>query len=126
MKIKRLQQFALFLMGLALCASLAGCSRNSKESPDKLFLNSPPIVYQAWTHARNLDNANDWMNAAEAYDKVNHMDLTKPQAAAVDSAVMALYSRLKKNASDGDPSAKRLLDELNDNMRRLREAEQPQ
>lgn len=81
------------------------------------FNKATPHVQAVWADAVKLDKENNYMEAAETYDRLLHMALTPEQTTAVQSAVGRMYVRMNRAAANGDREAKRIVDMINENKK---------
>ncbi len=112
------------LIGLNYCLLLlllAGClltGWRQDDLGDKIFADAGPKITQVWAKAKSLDAENDYMSAAEVYDSLRQMNLTHKQEMAVKMAIGELYIRLKRAATAGDASAKKILEDIQENSKK--------
>ena len=69
-----------------------------------------------------LDKQNDWLGAAEAYDGLSEIGLSREQTTAVRTAIGNLYVRLNTAAYKGDHNAMKLLEAIKKNQKEEAEA----
>ena len=99
----------------AMSFFLAGCGTHG--SLESNFKDAPSAVKQKLGKAIDLDKSNDYIEAAAAYDALLRSGLSDEQSQAVREAISALYDRLCLEATKGNPAAKKLLADLNQNLR---------
>jgi|GEM_PF-1164860 hypothetical protein len=96
------------LFGILAGLIVAGCS--SKASLEETFKKSPATVREMVEEAVRLDRQDDWMQAAEAYDRILRHDLTPEQQTSIQRSVSSLYARMLKAARAGNSEAKATLE----------------
>jgi len=99
----------------ASCLLLTGC--NARESLKSSFQDAPFNTRQQLEEAIRLDQANNYMRAAEQYDVVLHGKLTWQQKESVQAAINKLFSRMTKAAAHGDPEAVQTLKTIEANQK---------
>ncbi|HYG23345.1 MAG TPA: hypothetical protein VEH04_11225 [Verrucomicrobiae bacterium] len=106
----RLKRFFYFGFCTLILVVVAGCMR--PDSLEESFSEAPPSLRQSVDEAVRLDRNNDWMTAAEAYDRVLREALTPEQEQLVQRAIQLLYSRMTKAARTGDSQARLTLEQI--------------
>lgn len=94
---------------------LAGC--NARDALKSSFRDAPFSTRAQIEEALRLDEANQYMHAAEHYDAVLHCELTSQQQRSVQSAINQLFSRMTKAAAHGDPDAVQTLKTIEANQK---------
>lgn len=94
---------------------VVGCSPT--RSLEQSFAEAPQTLRLSVEEAIRLDRNNDWMRAAESYDRVLRGELTQEQQRRVQSAIHSLYARMVKAAAAGDSQAQITLEKIEKHRR---------